>query len=151
MSDQNSGVQTAVTDVKPLVRGRKAVILKNGKPLTEARNEAKAVIAAAKVELKAAKTVWALNNRAVDAADKARIKAEGALAKVEPKALAEPKNAEAKGAVTNAKAALKTAEAAHKTALKNHGFALKGVEKIQKVVDRAIAENLKIESSRLSS
>ena len=48
-------VQTAVTDVKPSGRGRKAVVLKGGKLLKEARAEAVTAVKAAKAVLKEAR------------------------------------------------------------------------------------------------
>lgn len=129
-------------------RGPKPVLLKNGKPLAEAKKEAKAAVSAAKGVSREANAVLKAAQSNLGKLVKAAEKATTLESKVvnDTKLQAKDK-AGYKAAVTAAKAATKLAQAAIKTAEKEVAAQAKAAEKANAGVTKAEAAFAKLEAS----
>ena len=144
---------SAVTNVTPIGagtsrRGKAPLVLKGGKLWSEARDEAKAAVTAAKKAVADAvryqkdtqKTLdgWP---KAIDKGNKNVSTAEAALAK-------EPKNPLLKQAVKEAKQAVKDFLTTQKAAAKANDGAIKAVEKAKAALQKAEANLAKVEAQK---
>lgn len=158
-------IETAVTSVAPRTgrgRGRAPIILKGGKPYAQARDEAKAGVAAAKSEVRNATTVLKAAEKAENTAAAVHQKALTAQGKAQAAFDAPPNSKATKEHVTAAKAATKTAlanakqavkdtAAAFKTAQKNTDALRKNLERAKAALGKAEADVVKVEEQKLAA
>lgn len=141
---------SAVTTIRP-TRGRKPIVLKNGKTLSEARSEAKDGIRVAKLVLKEAKAGLKSAQARVNGLLRQRNKDAKALLKAEAALEQSPKDAQLKAAVKAAKATCKDTDAQIKAASKDTAAAEKVVAKAEADVTKAQDAALKVEALKLNA
>lgn len=138
-----SEIQSAVTEIKPSRSGRKPVTLKGGKPLAEARAEARAKHKEAKSAHRSAVAAHRDAKKAERVAQKAQAATAKALIAANAKPL--PDKAAQKAAVASAKAAHKETSRDLKVAEKATAAAAKAVTKAADGVAKAEAGRLAVE------
>lgn len=137
-------IQSAVTEIKPVARsGRKPITLKSGKPLAEARAEARAAHKRAKAALRDAKSAHAENQRVLRSVAKHHDAVNKELAAKIAKP--NPDKAIQKSVIVEAKATLKDVAIQLKAHQKTAVALEKALNKATDAVAKADAARLAVE------